>query len=221
MEIADLVFKRKTYDKNLLLNYGFTNDGNLFRYSAKIMDGQFLLTVKISENTICSDVVEIVSGEPFTLYHIDGASGAFVGQIKSEAEKILNDICEKCFYNEIFKSRQTKLVLGYAMEKYSTTAEYLWNKFPDNAVLRRAENRKWYAALLTVERKKLGLDGDGTVEVIDLRGEPDEISSIVDGKTYFRGYHMNKVHWYTICLDNSVSDEELKARINKSFILAK
>ncbi len=32
---------------------------------------------------------------------------------------------------------------------------------------------------------------------------------------------MNKKHWYTICLDETVPDEELFERIDKSFELAK
>lgn len=221
MEIADSVFKRKTYDKRLLLEYGFKQCGNGFNYSVEIMDGQFMLVVKIADDENCSDVIEVSNQEPFTLYHIDGANGPFVGQVKSEAEKVLKDICDKCFYKEIFKNKQTKFVLKYAKDRYSTDAEYLWNKFPDNAVLRRADNKKWYAALLTVEKKKLGSEGEGTVEVIDLRGEPSEIDALVDGKTYFRGYHMNKEHWYTICLNNSVSDEELMQRIDKSYSLTR
>lgn len=216
-----MVFKRKTYDKSLLLEYGFKDDGNGFIFLSEILDGQFKLVVKISGDEIRSDVIEVATQEPFTLYHIDGANGAFVGQIKNEAEDVLKDICEKCFDKEVFKNKQTKFVLRYANEKYSTNAEYLWNKFPDNAVLRRADNKKWYAVLLTVEKKKLGLDGEGTVEVIDLRGEISEIDSLVDGKIYFRGYHMNKEHWYTICLNNSVSDEELMLRMDKSYYLTR
>lgn len=221
MEIADTIFKRKTYDKRLLINYGFVERNNRLEYSTQILNGQFLFIVKINQNAVLTDVIEVSSYEPFILYHIDGASGAFVGQLKGEAEKILTDICEKCFSKEVFKSEQTKFVLRYAKDKYSTNEEYLWDTFPENAVLRRSDNKKWYAALLTVEKKKLGLDGEGTVEVIDLRGEPDDISAIVDGKNYFRGYHMNKVHWYTVCLNYSVTDEELKARIDKSYLLTR
>ena len=95
------------------------------------------------------------------------------------------------------------------------------NKYPYNAVLRREDNKKWYAVLLTVERSKLGLDGDGVAEVIDLRGEPSEIVEIIDGETYFRAYHMNKQHWYTIILNNNVSNDEMIKRIEKSFSLTR
>ena len=38
---------------------------------------------------------------------------------------------------------------------YCDELEFLWQKFPDNAVWRRKDNKKWYGALLTVSKEKL------------------------------------------------------------------
>ncbi len=43
----------------------------------------------------------------------------------------------------------------------------------------------------------------------------------VDNHKYFPGYHMNKKHWYTICLDGSVEPVELYQRLDLSYKLAK
>lgn len=99
--------------------------------------------------------------------------------------------------------------------------EYLWEKFPDNAVWRRKDNQKWYGALLTVSRRKLGCSSDEVVEIIDLRGTPEELEEFVDGQHYFPGWHMNKKHWYTIILDGSVPSDEICQRIDESYALAK
>ena len=221
MELADRVFEGTEYDKQLLHDYGFKPFGSAFRYETLIMDGQFIFQVTILDDRFYSDVTDVETGDIFSLYHVDNATGSFIGQLKCEAEKILNDIRKKCFNNGIFKCSQTKFVLEYVFKKYSSKAEYLWNKYPYNAVLRREDNKKWYAVLLTVERSKLGLDGDGVAEVIDLRGEPSEIAEIIDGETYFRAYHMNKQHWYTIILNNKVSNDEMIKRIEKSFSLTR
>ena len=79
---------------------------------------------------------------------------------------------------------------------------------------------KWYAVLLTVSSRKLGLDSDEYIEIIDLRMTPDDIEAVVDYQKYFPGYHMNKKHWVTICLDNTLSDEEIQNRIDNSYALA-
>lgn len=221
MELADKIFKRKTYCADKLLKYGFSEKNGRFVYSELITDGQFRFTVEITDSGITTDVIELALNEPFVLYRIDNASGAFVGRIRAEAERILLDIADKCFYTEIFKSRQAKMITEYLQERYGDKIEFLWNRFPDNAVFRRQDNRKWYGVLLTVERKKIGLDGDGTVEVVDLREDPEIVSALTDGKTYFAGYHMNKRHWYTICLDDTVTDSELRQRIDKSYTIAR
>lgn len=62
---------------------------------------------------------------------------------------------------------------------------------------------------MSVSRCKLGLDEEGETEIVDLKAPPSEISALIDGKRYFWGYHMNKNHWYTICLDGTVPNEEL------------
>lgn len=69
----------------------------------------------------------------------------------------------------MFGSSGAKAVLSYAEKKYGNSAEYLWEKFPSNAILRRRDNAKWYAAILTVKAEKLGLTDDCMLEVIDLR----------------------------------------------------
>ena len=142
MELADRVFEGREYDKQLLHDYGFKPFDSAFRYETLIMDGQFIFQVTILDDRFYSDVTEVETGDIFSLYHVDDATGSFIGQLKYEAEKILNDIRKKCFNNEIFKCSQTKIVLEYVFKKYSSKAEYLWNKYPHNAVLRREDNKK-------------------------------------------------------------------------------
>lgn len=103
---------------------------------------------------------------------------------------------------------------------YCDELEFLWQKFPDNAVWRRKDNKKWYGALLTVSKEKLGLPSKETTEIIDLRLEPDKIASQIDRVRYFPGWHMNKKSWYTIILDGSVETAEICSRIHNSFLLA-
>lgn len=62
---------------------------------------------------------------------------------------------------------------------------------------------------------------DEVVEIIDLRFMPEQMVELVDNERYFPGWHMNKKSWYTIILDGSVSTEEICARIDESYKLAK
>lgn len=123
--------------------------------------------------------------------------------------------------NSRWKNDHTKKVIKYVRQTYGDELEFLWPKFPNNAIWRRKDSGKWYAALLSVSKKKLGIESDDIVEIIDLRMEPEMLSFLVDNKKYYPGYHMNKKHWCTIILDGSVSLEEIYARIDESFLLAR
>lgn len=59
------------------------------------------------------------------------------------------------------------------------------------------------------------------IEILDLRMKPEDIETIVDNKKYFPGYHMNKKHWITICLDGTLPVEEIYVHLDESYHLAK
>lgn len=70
--------------------------------------------------------------------------------------------------------------------------EFLWEKSPKNGVVRRKSSNKWYAVILTISKRKLNLDSDEIIEVINLHNSPEEIEKLIDYKKYFPAYHMNK-----------------------------
>ena len=98
--------------------------------------------------------------------------------------------------------------------------EYLWKKFPNNAVWRNKDNNKWYGVLLVLSESKLGIDSDDIIDIIDLKYQKDNIKEIIDNKKVFEGYHMNKDNWITIKLDGSVDIKEIYKLIDNSFGLS-
>ncbi len=72
-------------------------------------------------------------------------------------------------------------------DTYGDVLEFLWQRSPDNAIFRRKDNRKWYAAILTVSKAKLGFDNSTPVEIIDLRILPDDMEGLLDGINYLPG----------------------------------
>lgn len=112
---------------------------------------------------------------------------------------------------------EAQSVIQYVRETYGTELEFLWAKSPQNAVLRHHDTLKWYAVLLNIPRRKLGLSEAGNVDILDLKCDPRLIGSLIDMKRYFPGYHMNKEHWITLLLDGSLSDEEIFPLIDLSY----
>ena len=215
-------FKRRKVNTAKLLPFGFKSTDKGYVYHTDLVECQMGMTVLIDASfKVYTEITDNSSGEEYILHRVDGASGTFVGRVKSEYEAVLDEISEKCFDAEVFKSEQAKAVIAYIRKDYGDELEYLWQKFPDNAVVRRKDNQKWYAAILTVSRRKLGFDSDERIEILDLRLNPDEMEGTVDGIRYFPGYHMNKKHWITVCLDGTVPNEEIFERIDDSYGLAK
>ena len=48
-------------------------------------------------------------------------------------------------------------IYRYMKKKYKAEPEFLWKRFPDYAVFRHQDNRKWFAIIMDVPAEKLGL----------------------------------------------------------------
>lgn len=219
--MTEIIFKNRKINTAKLLSFGFNEQNGYYLYSVSLIDRQMTMNVVVSsDGKISTEVIDNELSEEYRLHLVPDASGSFVGQVKTQYEAILEEISAKCFDMDVFKSNQAKEVISYIRNKYGDEFEFLWQKFPDNAIVRRKDNQKWYAALLTVSRRKLGFDCDEKVEILDLRMKPDDIQRLVDGEKYLPGYHMNKKHWITVCFDGTVSMEEIYQRIDESYLLA-
>ncbi len=211
---------RKKANKEKLAAYGFSKNGNVMSYTADIMGGTFALKVTINETgAVDTSLTEKDGGEEYILYKTN-AVGAYVGEVRAAVESVLTDISERCFEPSVFKAEQTQRVMDYVNEKYGDELEFLWEKFPDNAIFRRTDNRKWYGLILTIKKSKLGVVGDDAVEIAVLRCAPENMDTLLTQSGYFPGWHMNKKSWYTVILDGTLSDTELFGRIDESFALA-
>ncbi len=205
-----------------LLAFGFCEIESGYEYVQKIIDGHMVMIVNVGfDGAIRTRVIDCLSGEEYVLHRIPSAEGSFVGRVRSEHDALLDEIRAKCFGTTVFKNFQTQAVLEYVRNTYGDDPEFLWERTPQNAIVRRKDNQKWYLALLTVSRQKLGMDSPESVEIIDLRMNPDEVPKTVDRIHYFPGFHMNKKHWITILLDGIVPLKEICGRIDDSYRLAK
>lgn len=204
-----------------LIDLGFIKIDGVYLFQTEIMHHQFSLSIQVNqENKIISDVIDLSTHEKYVPYYTENANGNFIGQMRKEYQCILDKV-KKCSSKNVFKSEYANLVIAYIKNKYNDDLEYLWDKFPEYAVFRNQENKKWYAILLIVEKRKIGIDEDGKIEIIDLRMHLEKLSEIVDNKKYFHGYHMNKKHWFTMKLDGSVAIEEIYKWMDESYAISK
>lgn len=109
-------------------------------------------------------------------------------------------------------------ILRYAMDKYGTRPEYLWARCPNYAILRRADNKKWYGAILDVPRERLGLAGTDVVDVLNVKCDAGLYAFINGESGILRGYHMGGT-WVSVLLDGTVAREQIFALLDASYKL--
>lgn len=119
---------------------------------------------------------------------------------------------------KIYQSEQSKVVIEFVKEQYGGELEFLWQKFPTNAIWRNKQNKKWYGAMLRIPRNRLGQNSDEIVDILDLRFDRHTAMDFAASRDdIYPGYHMNKYNWITIILDESVKTEEIFGLIEKSY----
>ena len=58
---------------------------------------------------------------------------------------------------------------AYLTDTYGSEGEHLFSKYPSFLVFRHNGNRKWFAVIMDIPRKNLGLPGEGQTQVVNLR----------------------------------------------------
>ena len=112
--------------------------------------------------------------------------------------------------------------------------------FADDAVF-RCPNGKWFALVMNITYKQMwsglkavaGIPGfsekissatpfsavEDKVWCVNLKAAPDEIPSLIDAKSIFPAYHMNKKHWITVALTAVTDFDKLCRLTEQSFTL--
>ena len=108
---------------------------------------------------------------------------------------------------------------AYITENYSTEGEHLFAKYPSFLVFRHSRNKKWFAVIMDIPRKNLGLTGEGEISVVNLKCDTRLIGSFREEPGIFPGWHMNKAHWLSVALDGSADDKKIKFLVDMSYEL--
>ena len=88
-------------------------------------------------------------------------------------------------------------------------------------MFRHNGNRKWFAVIMDIPGKNLGLPGDDEISAVNLKCDTRLIGSFRDYLSIFPGWHMNRAHWLSVALDGTVEDEKLKFLVDMSYELTK
>ena len=110
---------------------------------------------------------------------------------------------------------------AYLADTYSSDGEHLFAKYPSFLVFRHNGSRKWFAVIMDIPRKNLGLFVEGEISVVNLKCDTRLIGSFREEPGIFPGWHMNKTHWLSVALDGTVEYEKIKFLVDMSYELTK
>ena len=110
-------------------------------------------------------------------------------------------------------------LFDYVKKKYKAEPEHLWMRFPDYAIFRHADNEKWFGLVMDIPRRKLGMDSDEVVDILNVKlSDPLLVDLLIRQPGYFRGYHISRGNWVSILLDGSVPFEDICRWLEESYL---
>ncbi len=102
-------------------------------------------------------------------------------------------------------------------DAYSAEPDYPFPKDEVSCVFRHGGSRKWFALLMNVPYRTLGIARDGGADILNVKCDPLLIGSLRGKPGFLPAYHMNKDKWITILLDGSAGSEDIKALLAMSY----
>ena len=106
--------------------------------------------------------------------------------------------------------------LEYCFNTYSTSPDYPFDDLLETAVFRHTGNKKWFALVMRVSRRKFGFDSDEVIDVVNLKLPTEMYGSFGAADGVYPAYHMNKLHWISVLLPDA-PDEVVQFLVNVSF----
>ena len=102
------------------------------------------------------------------------------------------------------------------LNTYGVSADYPFDEDFKTAVFRHTDNRKWFAIMMRVSRRKFGLDSDEIVDVVNLKLPIEMFGSFDASDGVYPAYHMNKLHWISVLLPDA-TDDLIDLLVNASY----
>ncbi len=110
--------------------------------------------------------------------------------------------------------------LAYCLDTYCTSPDYPFDEKFETAVLRHGDNRKWYAIVMKVSRRKFGFDSDEVIDVVNVKLPTEMFGSFGAAEGVYPAYHMNKLHWVSVLLPDAPGGV-VQLLVNASFEITK
>lgn len=207
------IFKRKQFQFQKLVAYGFKKEKDQYTISKMFMDNAFRADITIDKNgNITGKVIDMEFEDEYANFRVENQQGEFVNSVREAYQEVLKDIAERCCTSNYFCFPQANRLAKLIHQKYGDEPEFPWKDDWEDGVFRNPESQKWYGLIMTVDRNKI-TEGEGKVNVLNVKLSEGLIKRLLKQKGYYSCYHMNKKNWISILLDDTLSDETIMKHI--------
>ena len=192
---------------------GFTLTKNKDYFLHKnILDGSFFaeLHLEAEKQKLEVHVFDATTNEQYALFDMPSVNGAFVAKLREAVQNIIESIKSNCFETKNLRDKY----VSYLQSHFSANPDFPWESTPDACVF-RCSNNKWFALIMKIKYRQLGLKSEEEVFVVNLKADENTIPTLIDNKSIFKAYHMNKKHWITILL-TAVTDFDILCELTQN-----
>lgn len=74
----------------------------------------------------------------------------------------------------------------HILKSYGSNPEYPWMSAPGYAVYRHGDNKKWFAVVMDISKRKLGIDSDEIIDIMNVKCDPFLIGTLLAEPGFFR-----------------------------------
>ena len=195
---------------------GFVKFDGALRFKKEIAGGEFYTVIRLSKKSLTAEVFETLNDEKYVLFDVPSAKGAFVGQIRSEVQGIIDEIREKGFDSNDIRQKY----VDFIRSEFAAIGDTPWADEGDfKSSVYRCPNGKWFALVMEIKFKNLGFESEDPVWTVNLNADAEKIPEITDRKSIFPAYHMNKKYWITVLLTSVTDFEQLCELTRRSYEL--
>ena len=219
MTIEERVFRKCVLIPERLVPFGFAQKGNAFHYEEDLLDGRFRALIEIDpEGSVTGSVLERdMDYEEYDALRIESLHGEYVNAVRDAYRDLLERIKALCFLPQPYSSAQANRMIAMLGERYGERLDYPFEGDDDYGVVRNGGTKKWYALFMPIKRGLLTKEKDDTlIDVVNLKIDPSEGEQLRSLNGIYPAYHMNHVHWVTVVLDESQSDDMVLSLLEKS-----
>lgn len=192
-----------------LKRYGFREENKVYTLRKKL-NNHLIVVLQLINHDLKEKVIDENTQEEYLLYQVNHG-GAFVQKLQDEINDLKEDIKKNCFNRVNVKDK----VIQYIKEHYQINPEYPWKDTPLFCTFKN--KGKWFGIIMNISYQKLRPEKNGLVDLINVKLPKEIIPTIVDYKNVFPAYHMNKVYWVSILLDEQIEFSKITKFIDQSY----